>query len=206
METLEGQWKMIISHAPTRLLKLEFKYLESLLKQELLEADDLLNQHFSELAANYSAEKIYKKFYDKFKNSNFFPLCESYLEQMKKCLLGLAENKIEDRSFIEDAFQKLNLQWINLTQKIETLSNNIQAKLNQREMIDKNLTVLDSWLYEIETTSKNLFDYNLSSVSEYSRALEKIEVIFDIFYKKKSNEINKLEWNQLENLNFFFIL
>ena len=177
MDTLEGQWKMITLHAPIRLLKLEFKFLESMLKKELFDANDELNKHILALASNHDAENIYKRFHEKFKNSNFFPLCESYLEQIKKCVLELAENKIEDRSFIEEAFQDLNSQWINLTQKIEDLSKKIQAKLNKREIIDRNLTVLDSWLFEVESASKNLFDHNLTSISEYSRALEKMQVI-----------------------------
>ncbi|CAF0715881.1 unnamed protein product [Brachionus calyciflorus] len=175
METLEGQWKMILSHGPIRLLKLEFKRIELLLKHELIEADRELNQCFNSLAENRDSKKIFKKFQEKFKNSNFYSLCESYLENMKNCVLQLAEKKIEDRSFIEDAFQNLNTQWINLTQKIEAFNNNLQSKLNIRETVDRNITILDSWLYELETTSKEIFDYNLPSASEYSRALNKIK-------------------------------
>lgn len=182
MDTLEGQWKMITLHAPIRLLKLKFKHLESMLRKELFDADNELNQHILSLASNHDADKIYKRFHEKFKSSNFFPQCESYLEQIKKCVLELADKKIDDRSFIEEAFQNLNSQWINLTNKIEDLSKKIQARLNKREIVDRNLTILDSWLFEVESTSKNLFDYNLTSISEYSRALEKMQVIIFFYF------------------------
>jgi hypothetical protein len=81
MDTLEGQWKMIVSHAPVRLLKLQFKQLETLLRQEIKAADIEISEECQALNENSEdITEILKRHEAKFKHSNFFTTCETYLQ------------------------------------------------------------------------------------------------------------------------------
>jgi hypothetical protein len=81
MDTLEGQWKMIVSHAPVRLLKLQFKQLETLLRQEIKAADIEITEECQALNDNSEdITEILKRHEAKFKHSNFFTTCENYLQ------------------------------------------------------------------------------------------------------------------------------
>lgn len=167
---------MIMTHAPVRLLRLQFKRLENLLKQEIKEADAEISEEFNALNENKDVGEILKRHEAKFKHSDFFPTCESYLQGLKTCKIELADKKVEDKTFIEDAYDHLQTYWHTLTQKIEALNAKLTITNDTPEDFERNLTQLDTWLYEIEATSKDLFDYNLTSSSEYRRALEKTRV------------------------------
>ena len=94
METLEGQWKMIITHAPVRLLKVQFKKLESLLRQEIKAADIEITEECVALNENKEdINEILKRHEAKFKNSNFFSTCETYLQELRNCSKELSEKK-----------------------------------------------------------------------------------------------------------------
>jgi hypothetical protein len=52
---------MIVSHAPVRLLKLNFKRLESLLKEEFLAADNQLKDEYMGLNQNQDLSDILRR-------------------------------------------------------------------------------------------------------------------------------------------------
>ena len=167
---------MILSHAPIRLLKLQFKRLEVLLIKEIKEADAEINEEFNALSENKNLEEILKRHEAKFKHSDFFKTCESYLHGLKICTQELAEKKVEDKSNIEEIFDYLQNYWKNLTQKIEAMNSKLTVLPDTKENFQLNLNQLTTWLIEIEFNTENLFKNHMISTSEYKRFLDKSKV------------------------------
>lgn len=167
---------MILSHAPVRLLKLQFKRLENLLLQEIREADAEISDELDELNENGDLNQILKRHEAKFKHSNFFHTCESYLQGLRNCTQELSEKKVEDKSNIQDIFDYLQNHWLTLTQKIENMNAKLTILPGTKENFQTNLNQLTSWLIEIEFNLQSLFDNSLSSSSDYKRILDKSKV------------------------------
>jgi hypothetical protein len=178
METLEGQWKMIITHAPVRLLKVQFKKLESLLRQEIKAADIEITEECVALNENKEdINEILKRHEAKFKNSNFFSTCETYLQELRNCSKELSEKKgVEDKSNIEDILDYLQKYWDNITKKIETMNTKLKFLPSAREGFERNFFQLVSWINDLEINSAALKNDNLSSTTEYRRLLDKTKV------------------------------
>jgi hypothetical protein len=185
METLEGQWKMIITHAPVRLLKVQFKKLESLLREEIKEADKEITEECVALNENKEdINEILKRHEAKFKNSNFFSTCEAYLQELRNCSKELSEKKgVEDKSNIEDILDYLQKYWDNITKKIETMNIKLKLLPSAREGFERNFFQLVSWINDLEINSAALKNDNLSSTTEYRRLLDKIKVSIIVFIK-----------------------
>lgn len=178
METFEGQWKMIVTHAPVRLLKLQFKQLEILLRQEIKAADLEISEECQALNENKEdINEILKRHEAKFKHSNFFTTCESYLQGLRMCSKELGEKRVEDNASIEDILSYLQNYWINLTKKIETMNAKLTILPGAKENFERNFFQFASWLNELELNSNSLSNNNLSSISEYRRLLDKTKVI-----------------------------
>jgi len=173
---------MILSHAPIRLLKLQFKRLEILLINEIKEADAEINEEFNALNENKNLDEIRKRHEAKFKNSDFFKTCESYLHGLKMCTQELSEKKVEDKSNIEEIFDYLQNYWKNLTQKIESMNSKLTILPDTKENFQLNINQLTTWLIEIEFNTDNLFKNHMVSTSEYKRFLDKSKVNFFKLY------------------------
>ena len=167
---------MILSHAPIRLLKLQFKRLEILLINEIKEADAEINEEFNALKENQNLEEILKRHEAKFKHSDFFKTCESYLQGLRVCTQELSEKKVEDKSNVEEIFEYLQNYWKNLTQKIEAINSKLTTLPDAKENFQLNINQLTTWLIEIELNTENLFKNHMVSTSEYKRFLEKSKV------------------------------
>ena len=177
MDTLEGQWKMIVTHAPVRLLKLQFKQLEILLRQEIKAADLEITEECQALNENKEdINEILKRHEAKFKHSNFFSTCESYLQGLRMCSKELGEKRVEDKSSIEDILDYLQSYWSNLTKKIETMNAKLTILPGAKENFERNFFQFASWLNELELNSNSLFNNGLTSTSEYRRLLDKAKV------------------------------
>jgi DNA repair ATPase RecN len=116
----------------------------------------------------------------KFKYSNFFTTCESYLQGLRSCTKELIEQKVEDKSSIENVFDHLQKYWENLILKIESMNSKLTTLPNAKETFDKNIHNLTAWLNELEQNKRNLNNNDLSS-TEYKRILDKINVIIHFF-------------------------
>ena len=167
---------MILAHAPVRLLKLQFKRLEILLKQELKAADIEISEECLALNENVDTNEILRRHEAKFKHSNFFSTCESYLQGLRTCTKELSEKKSDDKSNVEEIFDYLQNYWSSLTRKIETMNAKLTVLPDTKENFEKSLTQLTSWMHEFELNVDNLNNNNLSSSSEYRRLAEKCRV------------------------------
>lgn len=167
---------MILTHAPVRLLKLQFKRLEVLLKQELKAADIEISEECLALNENVDLNEILRRHEAKFKHSNFFSTCESYLQGLRTCTRELSEKKVEDKSNVEEILEYLQNYWLNLTKKIETMNQKLTILPDTKENFERSYNQFVSWLYELEQQSESLNNNNLSSVSEYKRLVEKCRV------------------------------
>ena len=168
--------KMILAHAPVRLLKLQFKRLEILLKQELKAADIEISEECLALNENVDTNEILRRHEAKFKHSNFFSTCESYLQGLRTCTKELSEKKSDDKSNVEEIFDYLQNYWSSLTRKIETMNAKLTVLPDTKENFEKSLTQLANWMHEFELNVDNLNNNNLSSSSEYRRLAEKCRV------------------------------
>lgn len=173
---------MILTHAPVRLLKLQFKRLENLLRQEIKEADAEISAEFLALKENKNISEILKRHEAKFKHSDFFVNCESYLQGLRSCSKELSEKKIDDKSNLESVLDYLQNHWSNLTRKIENMNAKLTVLPDTKENFEKNLNQLNNWLVEIEFNSKGLFNNSLSSSSEYKRLVDKTKVKNYFYY------------------------
>ena len=167
---------MILSHAPVRLLKLQFKRLEVLLIKEIKEADAEISDEFNALNENKNLHEILKRHEAKFKHSDFFKTCESYLQGLKMCTQELADKKVDDKSNIEEIFSYLQNYWLSLTQKIEAMNSKLTILPDTKENFQLNINQLTTWLIEIELNTDNLFKNHMVSTSEYKRFLDKSKV------------------------------
>ncbi len=176
MDTLSGQWQMILAHAPVRLLKLQFKRLEVLLKQELKAADIEISEECLALKKNGNVEEILKRHEAKFKNSNLFSTCESYLQGLRNCSKELCEKKQEEKSNLDEILEYLQSYWVNLTKKIETMNAKLTILPETKESFETNFNQFAAWLYQVELNLESLKNNNLASLSDYRRSAEKCQV------------------------------
>lgn len=176
METLESKWHMILAHAPIRLLKLNFTRLETLLRQEISAADAEIMEESMALNQNKDISEIIKRHEAKFKYSNFFSTCETYLQGLRSCTNALLDQKmVEDKSTILDTNDKIQKYWETLTKKIETMSNRLKALPDLKEKFDKEIYQLNAWLTDFEQNKRNLNNNDLS-IGEYKKILERFNV------------------------------
>jgi hypothetical protein len=168
---------MILTHAPVRLLKLQFKRLENLLKQELKAADIEISEECLALnESNVDVAKLLKRHEAKFKHSNFFSNCESYLQGLRTCSKELAEKKAEEKSNVDEILDYLQNYWSSLTKKIETMNAKLTVLPDTKETFDRNICLFTCWLSEFEHNFANLNNNNLPSTSDYRRLIEKCRV------------------------------
>ncbi len=176
MDTLSGQWQMILAHAPVRLLKLQFKRLEVLLKQELKAADIEISEECLALKKNGNVEEILKRHEAKFKNGNFFSNCESYLQGLRNCSKELCEKKQEEKSNVDEILDYLQGYWVNLTKKIETMNAKLTILPETKDSFEANFNQFAGWLYDVEQNVEGVRNNNLASLSDYRRLAEKCQV------------------------------
>lgn len=167
---------MILTHAPIRLLKLKFKRLEIMLKQELKAADIEISEECLALNENVNLNEILRRHEAKFKHSNFFTTCESYLQELRTCTRELNEKKADDKSNVEEILDYLLGYWANLTKKIETMNTKLTILPDTKENFERNFDQFSAWLGDIEKNYESLNNNNLSSLSEYRRLAEKCQV------------------------------
>ena len=169
---------MIISHGPVRLLKLQFKKLEILLRQDIKTGDAEIDEECRALLENKDIGIILRRHEEKFKTSDFIKNCQSHLHGMRGYLKELVEKKIEDKTNMEETLEFLQNYWNNLLKKIETMNAKLTILPNAKDNFEKNTGQLIHWISEAESTSRVLNDNNISSMSEYRRQIEKCRVNF----------------------------
>lgn len=167
---------MILAHAPVRLLKLQFKRLEVLLKSELKAADIEISEECLALNKNVDLQEILKRHEAKFKHSDFFNTCETYLQGMRTCSKELSEKKTEEKSNVEEILDYLQNYWKKLTKKIETMNAKLTILPDTKENFEIQFNVFANWLYELEQNWENLSNNNLPALSDYRRLSEKCQV------------------------------
>jgi DNA repair ATPase RecN len=94
---------------------------------------------------------------------------------LRSCTQELIEQKVEDKSNIEDVLDHLQNYWESLTQKIELMNAKLKTLPETREKFDKNLHNINTWLNDIDQNKRQLNNNDLT-VSEYKRLIEKLKV------------------------------
>jgi chromosome segregation ATPase len=173
---------MILTHAPIRLLKLKFKRLETLLKQELKAADIEISEECLALNENVDLNEILRRHEAKFKHSDFYRTCESYLQELRTCTNELNEKKTDDKSNVDEILDYLQSYWTNLTKKIETMNAKLTILPDTKDNFERNFNQFSSWLTDIERNYESLNNNNLSSLSEYRRLAEKCQVNHGVLF------------------------
>jgi len=167
---------MIVSHAPIRLLKIQFKRLEVVLRQEFKEADEELKREQTELNESQNINDILRRHESKFHSSNFFQTCESYLKDLRIFTKELVEKKCDDRASIQEVCDGLQNYWTNLVKKIENVRTKLTILPETKENFELHVGQLNSWLNEFDVNATNLFSNNLPSTNDYKRVLDKSRV------------------------------
>ena len=168
---------MIVPYAPVRLLRLEFKRLETLIRQELQVADAEISDECAALSAQrQSIAEIFKRHEAKFKYGSSMSNCESYMKCLRNCAQELAEQNVDDKANVDEILNYLQSYWKSLVQKIDTMSEKLTILPNAIEDYETNVAQFTAWLGETEKNAANITNNNLSSLFEYRRSLEKIKV------------------------------
>jgi hypothetical protein len=168
--------KMIVSYAPARLLKLQFKRVESQLRSEIKKADAEISEELLALAQNKNATELVKRHEAKFRRTNFYPACEACLESLRALIEELRSIKPEDAAHMQEVFDHVQTYWFNLTQRIESVYGKLTMLPDAKENFQFNLVEVDNWLNEAEVNAINLFSNSMASTTEYKNVLEKIKV------------------------------
>lgn len=167
---------MISTHAPIRLLKLEFRRLEISLRKEFKNAENEINEQSNALeSANCNLDELIKRHEYIFGHSDFFNMCETYLNDLRYYGKELGNAKLDERANVENIYISLEDNWISIVKKIENINGKLRSLPNVFSTFESNLNQLDSWLSEISVHSMKIFDSSLGS-KEYTRAIENLTV------------------------------
>jgi hypothetical protein len=176
--------KMIVSYAPVRLLKLQFKRVESQLRSEMKKADAEINEqialHHESNDGSRSREELLRRHEAAFHHRGFFHhTCESHVANLRAILAELRALKPDEcTSNLEEIVEHVHGYWCVLTQRIATL----HAELSEASVAEAqhtfqlNLMQVERWLSEAEVNAINLFSNSIASTAEYSIIVEKIRV------------------------------
>jgi hypothetical protein len=167
---------MIVAYAPARLLKLQFKRIESQLRSEIKKADAEISEELLALAQNKNPNELVKRHEAKFRRTNFYPTCEACLENLRGLIDELRAIKPDDASHMQVVLDHMQTYWFDLTERIESVYGKLTMLPDAKENFQFNLIEVDNWLNEAEVNAINLFSNSLSTTTEYKNILEKIRV------------------------------
>ena len=168
--------KMIVSCAPARLLKLQFKRVEAQLRSEMKKADAEITEECAAVNQNKDFREILKRHEAKFRRNDFHSICESHLESLRAIIANLKEIKPDDASNFQQVFDHIQNYWFNLTQKIDSIFAKLTMLPNAKQNYERNLAQFDVWLCELEITVKALLANNFGSITDYRNILDKAKV------------------------------
>ena len=96
------------------------------------------------------------------------------MEGLRTCTKALVDQKVEDKSSIQEIFEHLQKYWQSLTHKIETMNTKLKKLPDAKEQIDTDLHHLSAWLSEFEQ-SKRTLNSNELSTGDYKRLVDKLK-------------------------------
>lgn len=133
MDTLEGKWKTIICYAPIRLLRLQFERIETLIVQELEQAENELNDELKQLERQHDTTEILRRHNERFQLNNFQPTMEVHMRELQTFANDIRSKEQGQASVIHDNEQidqrtiKLNNYWANMQTKIDNVRRKLQT-------------------------------------------------------------------------------
>jgi hypothetical protein len=150
------------------------------LRKEIKEAELQIANELESFDGKKFNSNIRKQHEAKFKYSNFFPTCESYLYSLNSYGRQLADKKSDEKANIDGIMSYLQAHWSNLTKNIEKINriSNGNISSESKENFERQLHQLSLWLMDIEYVSSNLNRVNFTSTAEYKQLLEKCKVSY----------------------------
>lgn len=171
---------MILSHAPLRLVKLDFKRTEACLKRDLKQADNDLKEEYAALETSTSKLDEISQRHDRiFLNGELMTRCESNLDLLRSYMREL----IDDRTVnCHEVYSSLERHFAAIRASANEMNSRLKSLCKAWHFVDASLHELDMWLSEISLNSIGLFDSNLRSACEYKNSIERLTVCGEIFF------------------------
>jgi nesprin-1 len=149
MSTLESKWNMIICFAPIRLLRLQYERIESLIVDELKQANEELNEELHALERQDDSTDLLQRHHARFQSNEFQPTIEIHIRDLKTVANDIrnkerAQTLIKpENERIDQRTKQLNDYWTEMQTKIDRVRHKLQTVPKKwREFENKSVIAL----------------------------------------------------------------
>ncbi|XP_025103982.1 nesprin-1-like isoform X4 [Pomacea canaliculata] len=173
MDTQEKRWKAVMSHAPIRLLKLEFVLPEEKFDLQMNKAEMALQQHREQLNTNTNVKDALQKHRQFFQQGPFKTTCEKCLEQMKDYANQLLNLDKTDR-FLQKRYEEHLDRWNRLTAFSDKLHLQLKQLPERWKEYNQKVHGISDWMNSVEKLMKEMEREDMSS-EEYKDMLARFQ-------------------------------